>query len=166
MKKTLIDGNTNVAPTTTPYTYIVDTEKIPEMTGTVTVQTGSGVMKEFYIGNKLVGVVVNGSYKINGSADQANLRLVLASGNVEVSHSYTGLIISGQNIALKGDVLIQQMDTEVLTAIKTAIAGDGEALSSYFLRGVTSDFETLGESGGSGGWNLDNLVTYKNWTKN
>ena len=167
MKKTLIDGNTNVASTITPYTYIVDTEKISEMTNTVTVQTGSGVMKEFYIGSKLVGVVVNGSYKINGSPEQANLRLVLASGNVEVSKSYTGLIISGQDISLfTNNVHIKQMDTEVLTAIKTAIAGDGDTLSSYFLRGVTSDFETLGGSGGSGGWDLDNLVTYKNWTKN
>lgn len=166
MKKTLIDGNTSVASTTTPYTYIVDTEKISEMANTVTVQTGSGVMKEFYIGDDLVGVVVNGSYKLNGHADQAKLRLVLASGNVEVSHNYKGLIISGQDILLYDDVWIQQKDTEVLSAIKNASAEDGEALSSYFLRGITSEFETPGASSGSGGWNLDNLVTYKNWTKN
>ena len=160
MKKTLIDANNTVRPGTTPYTYIVNTDKVTALE--------DGEPKYFLNAEgETVGVVVDGKYDITGAPEQANLCLVIASGNVNVSSSYTGLIISGKNINLSGNDVDILHDPNGVDAAFNAIAGgvQTDTLGSYLLRGVNTGEDTVA-SGGSDGWDLDYLVTYKNWTKN
>ena len=164
LKKTLIDTNTRVDENTTPYTYIVNTRAISEMTNTEATPNG-GVMKKFYIDGNVVGIVVDGSYSITSTAP-STLRLVIASGDVTVSADYNGLVISGQNINLSGNgVDIIHDDGGVVAAIEHATATDNDKLIDYLLHGFNNDEDAV-EAGGVEGWDLDALVTYKNWTKN
>ena len=167
MRTTLIDY-ANVSGVT-PYTYIVNTGKIEEMTNVANIPGGSGVMKEFYIGgdtNNPVAVVVKGNYSIDSST-KSSLRLVIATGKVDVSYKYDGLIISGGDINLSGNnVKITHAATEVNKAIENGKAADGDRLIDYLLHGFHTEGDDPEESDSAGGWNLDKLVTYKNWTKN
>ena len=158
LKKTLIDANTRVDENTTPYTYIVDTRKVNEL--------ADNVEKKFYLDGNLVGVVVDGPYSITGSTP-STMRLVIASGDVAVSADYNGLIISGKSIILTGyDVDIVHDDDGVVAAFNAIADGNPrDSLGTYLLRGVNDGEDTV-ESGGEEGWDLDALVTYKNWTKN
>ena len=154
----------------TPYKYIVNANKIGEMTNTETDVAGNEV-KKFHkpdgtTNPPLVGIVVKGNYTIN-SATPASLRLVIATGNVTVSKSYTGLIISGGNIILNtNNVHIEHAATEVNAAIEHGIAGDNDRLINYLLHGFHAEGDDPEEAGSTNGWNLDKLVVYKNWTKN
>jgi hypothetical protein len=169
LKKTLIDGNTNVSKNTTPYTYIVNTDKVTALT--------DGEPKEFYdAAGKKVGVIVDGDYPLNGSDAQKDLCLVIASGDVKVTASaYTGLIISGGTITLEGfstqgsnqsRSVITYDDDAVLLAFSASAEGNpSDTMATYLLHGVYDD-NGADASGGTGAWDLDSLVTYKNWTKN
>ena len=161
LKKTLIDGNTRVAEDITPYTYIVNTRKVNALE--------AGVPRYFYnaAGDPL-GVVVNGDYSINASTP-STMRLVIASGDVTVSADYTGLIISGNTIKLQGqgvDIVHNRAGViDAFEAVATAADGSRDIMGTYLLHGVNVG-EDWTESGGEEGWNLDDLITYKNWTKN
>ena len=161
LKKTLIDGNTRVAEDTTPYTYIVNTRKVSALE--------AGVPKYFYnAAGDTLGVIVNGNYAINSSTP-STMRLVIASGDVTVSADYAGLIISGKTIKLQGqgvDIVHNKPGViDAFEAVATAADGSREIMGTYLLHGVNVG-EDWTESGGEEGWNLDDLVTYKNWTKN
>ena len=166
LKKTLIDGNPRVAEDMTPYKYIVNTSKVNNT-------LGAGEFKYFYDANdKALGVIVNNSsdYTLHGDDEQKDLCLVIASGNVTVTASeYNGLIISGGTISLEGSSTIKYNKSGVIDAFKAVshpdANGSTEIMGTYLLHGVNQG-EDWTVSGGEEGWNLDDLITYKNWTKN
>ena len=165
LKKTLIDGN-RVGDDITPYTYIVNTNKV---------NTLGEEPKYFYDADTVdsddpipLGVVVNGDYTITSSTP-STMRLVIASGNVTVSADYSGLIISGNKITLLGEgVDIIHNKAGVIDAFDAVAINDDDTrdiMGTYLLHGVNVG-EDWTESDGAKGWNLDDLITYKNWTKN
>lgn len=163
LKKTLIDSNAN-ADSTDPYEYIVNTKKLKDLPMDKPVY--------FYnIDGKPVGVVVNGSYTIGESTltTYPTLSLVLASGDVTVEKDFEGLIISGKTIALAGTkgMTVSANKEKVSSAFLAEPKDDAgipkEALATYFLKGT---FSAVGNEGADSGWNLDQLVAYRSWTKN
>ena len=54
---------------------------------------------------------------------------------------------------------------DAFEAVATAADGTRDIMGSYLLHGVNVG-EDVEASGGADGWNLDDLITYKNWTKN
>ena len=129
----------------TPYRYFVDTDKVDTVTGTKT------------FGNS--GVVCNGDYRIDGS--NPALRVVIASGDVTVAANvkFNGLIISGGTVTLGSGATVTADDAGVTAAFGTADLG------SYLRHGASGGGKTDDKDSNTG-WNLDKLVTYKNWSKN
>ena len=161
LKKTLIDSNT-AATTTNPYDYIINAEKMAAVNG----------VREFKLtdeetgATKVVGIVTDGNYTIDGSAGQADLRLIIAEGDVTVTANFQGLVISGGTISIQDDVVMEAKETDVLKAFNGIYNNDPtETLGSYLAHGGS---ETVGggiDPGDVDGWNLDTLVSYKNWIK-
>lgn len=160
LKKTLIDSNTSAAESN-PYDYIVDTDKVSGVAGT----------REFLTtddsGTKVVGLVVDSDYTVDGSTD-SSVRLIIASGNVTVTKHYKGLIISGGKITITGSNVNVEADEDGVVAAFEGIAGGdpNDKLGTYLLHGGTQAGGDGGAGGSAAGWNLDKLVTYRNWTKN
>ena len=172
MKKTLIDYNTRVSPDITPFTYIVDTEKVKSVEGE----------KYFYgddendenvendVNDPVLGVIVNGNYIIDGDTP-TSLRLVIATGTVTVKAHYNGLIMSGKTITLEGitgtdETQVVKHDQGGVNAAfaASAVGNPRDTMATYLLHGVNKADESV-VSGGVAGWDLDALITYKNWTK-
>ena len=132
-----------------PYNYFVNTEKV----AAVAVQSNFNG----------VGVVCSGNYAIDGT--NTALRVVIASGNVTVYNGveFKGLIISGGTVTL-GQGATVTADDEGVTAAFAASNG-AETLGSYLRHGASATGQT-NDPGSNTGWNLDKLVTYKNWSKN
>ena len=161
MKKTLIDSNT-LATATNPYDYIINAEKMAAVTG---VRKFELTDEETNV-TKVVGIVTNGDYTINGSADQADLRLIIAKGDVTVTANYTGLVISGGTITIKNNVVMEAKEKEVLKAFNGIYNNNPtETLGSYLAHGGSESVGEAIDPGDVDGWNLDTLVTYKNWIK-
>ena len=168
LKKTLIDSNTSVSEDTTPYTYIVNTDKVNGL--------GEGTVKTFDLPSlSSVGVVVN-NVKNDGtrlapyvisSSSPSTLRLVIASGDVSISSSFNGLVIAGGEIKITGENVVVAADEEgVVNSFAAVYNGDAsDTLGNYLSNGVSAS-TSPDTPGSADGWALDTLVTYKNWTKN
>ncbi len=155
LKKTLIDSNT-LAAESNPYDYIVDDTKMATVSG----------RKEFELDGKVVGIVTDGSYTVNGATGQNDLRLIIAEGDVTVSADYEGLIICGGTIHIRNDVIMTANETEVLQAFNAIYDGDTtDTLGSYLSHGGSEAAGDGVDPGDVDGWNLDTLVTYNNWSK-
>lgn len=160
LKKTLIDSNT-LATETNPYDYIVNEDKMNALAGTARTfsLTENGT-------TKVVGVVTNGTYAIDGSSGQSDLRLVIAKGDVTVSANYEGLVICGGTINVIGDnITMTANESEVLKAFNATGADATDTLGSYLSHGGSESVGEAVDPGDVDGWSLDTLVTYKNWTK-
>ena len=163
LKKTLIDSNTNAAENN-PYDYIVYVNKVADVSSIREFQNAAG---------KPVGLVVNNggsggtAYTVDSSTP-STVRLIIANGDVLVKASFTGLIISGSTITVEGsDTNIKADEDGVVDSFEgTAVDDSTVTLGSYPLHGGNQSGAQGGAGGGSAGWNLDKLVTYRNWTKN
>lgn len=156
LKKTLIDSNSTTTANN-PFDYIVDIAKVDAINGTSIFKDESG---------NIVGLVTDESYVIDATTD-SNIRVIIALGNVEVKRDFTGLVISGGIIDVSGDVTMRADESLVIQAFNSFNTSDStDRLASYLLHGAQ---ETLGDTvdpGDVDGWNLDTLVTYRNWIKN
>ena len=172
MKKTLIDSNTRVSPDITPYTYIVDTVKVDALEGEkyfyLDDETDSNEVND--ADDPVLGVIVNGDYTIDSDTPET-MRLVIATGNVVVKAHYNGLIMSGKTITLEGITgteAVQQVkhhqDGVNAAFAASAVGNPRDTMATYLLHGVNKANESV-VSGGVAGWDLDALITYKNWTK-
>jgi len=159
LKKTLIDSNT-MATATNPYDYIINREKMDALSGT----------REFTLtedgATKTVGVVTRGAYVIDGSSEQSDLRLVIAEGDVTVSANYEGLVICGGTIHIRNNLTMTANESDVLKAFNATGLDETDTLGSYLAHGGSESMGDAVDPGDVDGWNLDTLVTYKNWTKN
>jgi hypothetical protein len=155
LKKTLIDLNPNPGDgVDNPYKYIVKTGMLAELNG------GTKTFED--TDSKKVGIVKDGNYTINGDTP-TTVRVIIASGNVTVESSYTGLIIAGGNIIISKNVSITADSEGVVKAFKAK--SGSEELGNYLRSGGTN-FYGENIAGKADGWQLNTLVTYKNWTKN
>jgi len=154
LKKTLIDSNT-LATASNPYEYIVDTGRVRSIDGSLTFADESGVV---------IGLVTDGDYTIDGSRPE--LRMIIADGDVTVERSFRGLVICGGTIHIHNSVTMEADEGEVLRAFNSVNTEDpSDLLRSYLANGV-GDGGGIVDPGGEDGWELNSLVTYRNWTKN
>lgn len=136
-----------------PYTFFVNTTALADVgTATPLVFKNSS--------DVVVAIVANGDYNYNGSPN--NIRLIISSGNVTVSSLYTGLIMSGGNVAVNADVNSGTLDASLLDA--TATDGTTTYKLSDFIKNSDQLFGTA--SSANDAWNLNSLVFYENWKKN
>ncbi|MCQ4769554.1 hypothetical protein NE579_03605 [Intestinimonas massiliensis] len=138
-----------------PYEYIVNESAVSSLgSGAVSFRDSSGSM---------VAVIANGDYSINSSSP-STLKLVLASGSVSVSQDFTGLIISGGTISINNAIVSTvKADEENVAKAFSARDAEGREFRSFLNIDVGSTVE--GTSGGSNVWNLDHLVSCRNWSK-
>ena len=143
-----------------PYEYFVNGTKLREAVPTglvMSFQNGSG---------DTVGIVSNGAYRIDEHSPE-KLCIVIAEGDVTVDREFHGIIISGVkpedniggNIILHSPVIADEAN---VTAALAAKSGQ-YTLSDFLQNGAANTSSTSG--GSNSGWNLGDLITYRNWKK-
>lgn len=153
---------------TDPYRYLVKEDRIRTLASQVTeFQNTDG---------DVVGVIVQNAggaeYTIGASAD---LKIVIATGDVVVGADFDGLIISGGSIDMQHSVSARE--TEVTPAffataphsyedpLTHEIKTENVALATFLKDGIVED-QVSSITGTSTAWNLNQLVSYSNWIKN
>ncbi|MDR0248316.1 MAG: hypothetical protein LBI44_01435 [Oscillospiraceae bacterium] len=129
----------------TPYEYVVNTDMMDALP--------NGTTLLFYDGVTPVAAV----YKGVANPATTGLSAVISSGDITVSGAFTGLVISGKNISVSGNITKDR--AKVLAALKATNA-QGETFASY-LRNVGVDDSSTGNPA----WDMDALVFYDNWRR-
>ena len=123
---------------------------------------------DFYHRDKLTTKIVRGDYEYNGSADDADLCLIVVKdGNVTVKADFSGLIICDGDVTLDGAVEFTNASEKVLAAYSAdSISGkeDGEFFKSIFNFDFASQYEDSVSAQGDA-WNVAKLVTFSKWKK-
>ncbi|MDD3347404.1 hypothetical protein [Oscillibacter sp.] len=146
----------SVNPVTTsardPYEYIVNTDKLAR-------ELSPGSRKWFDVDGDVLGLVVNDSYTITDSTP-SSLRVILASGDVQVSRDFRGLIVSGGAITMEKSVYASEEG--VVSAFS---ATNGDLKFGDFLNDAIGSGGHTESTGNLGSWKLDGLVSFQNWLK-
>ena len=161
LKKTLIDFNTE-ADASDPYEYIVHTAKVDAINGISTFALASDP-------EKVVAIVVDDEedegFTLSADDGYPDLRMIISNGDITVRRNFTGLVISGGTINISGNVTMSAEPDLVKEAFNAKNAA-GEWFGDYLLHGGKESIGEEEDPDDVNGWNLNNLVTYKNWTKN
>ncbi len=129
---------------------------------------------KFYSRDLNTAVIVNGNFTYN-KTNYPDLCLIVATGNVTIPASYSGLIVC------KGDVIVTSSAafTTDADAVITAFASDseadvrqgtgykkieGEAFKNYFRADILEEFQST-ESRTAEAWNVAKLVTFESWSR-
>ncbi|NLV86571.1 MAG: hypothetical protein GX025_05065 [Clostridiales bacterium] len=127
-----------------PFSRFVNSEKLNKLS--------SGKKLEFYDNDhNLVAIVAKG--ECANSLAGEGLRLIIASGDVEISGNFEGTVLTEGQLTLKGNIKGQPLCEGILEAATK----DG----AYTL----GDFITFGPESDNL-WSPERLVYYENWTKN
>ncbi|MBR4450775.1 MAG: hypothetical protein IKS39_02965 [Clostridia bacterium] len=150
-----------------PYDYYVNSQKIDELFANGLDTDGDNQI-DFYHRDKLTTKIVRGDYEYNGSADDADLCLIVVKdGNVTVKADFSGLIICDGDVTLDGAVEFTNASEKVLAAYSAdSISGkeDGEFFKSIFNFDFASQYEDSVSAQGDA-WNVAKLVTFSKWKK-
>lgn len=147
----------------TPYQYIVDTEKVEALNG------GS---VQFQLEGETLAVVVDNNgesdapYVYSGTAEQQDLTIIIASGDVELTKSFNGLIIAGGKVTLTqalgaAESLSVTNDALNVALATTASAANGDKVDKY-LNFVFGSSEGEGEGSTK---SFEIRVLTENWQK-
>lgn len=127
--------------------------------------------KKTYDYNGFKAVVINNKGEaplvVQQSSDK--VKLVIASGDVEIRGSFSGLIITDGTLKLAEATAVEvKADKDNVTSLLQATAsGDSKSLiETYFVNG--SRYVLNGSSGSNGSGqilNLADVIAYQNWTK-
>ena len=137
------------SPGDTPYTFFVKEEAI-----------APGDNLAFELEGSIAARVIGGNYTISGGEEA---KLIIATGDVTVNGGFDGLILAGGNIVQYADIFADPQEVQnILANMESAVAGGGELLTDYLDN-------TQIQGSGSGtihtSWDLDILVSYRNWAK-
>ena len=130
-------------------------------------------------------LVVNGNYtiesnRINGTdgdgnnVSNAELCVVISSGNVTVKSDFNGLILAKGTITIQnradGSNGYQLKAAPTKTAIALSAKNTDGVMASYYLKDAAAMINGVNANGnedtGNGGVSLSDLITYDNWKKN
>ncbi len=111
----------------------------------------------------------NVAVKVGASSENADCRLVIVTGDVEVSGSFEGLIIAGGEVTVTaGTGTRLAADNPAVTKLlqyKPEELGGQTLMEAYFIDGAK--YVMKGNALNDSAYvNLDNVITYINWTKN
>ena len=153
---TLSDMSSSVTPVPSLFDSIVNRGEIEAdipLNGQTTVMVGEYVV-----------CIANGSFRIDADLNPTGSELkgiVIATGSVQVSKDFTGLILSGDTILMDNNVTVTASDT----IVKSIISANNTEVNQYFHGYSTSETEA-GIQGNNGTFDVSKLITYANWTKN
>ncbi|MCQ2451675.1 MAG: hypothetical protein MJ075_00880 [Oscillospiraceae bacterium] len=150
-----LSTSSSAAGVTNPYDYVVNTGALSSLSGSKLYMDVEG---------NVVAMAVNGSYTYDTEefARYPQLCLIVASGNVQITHNFSGLIISGSNMNLNASTILANRD-EVVSAY-TAKADDETTIRNY-LNITIEDATGSADDAASAGWNVIGLVSTANWQK-
>lgn len=139
-----------------PYEYILDTNQMDALTGTVKYSKDGAVR----------AVVTNASnYKVSDALALGPVNLIISSGNILVDADFTGLIITKGSVDLLHSVTADSAAaTEALQALLTG--GGGNYLNPKYFSSEDETSEDMQNGTASDFWDLNKLVTFENWKKN
>lgn len=122
---------------------------------------GAGASKTLLINNELTK-----TYHYDGTTD-ADVHLIIATGNVSVDANFSGLILSDGIVTLAPGVSITANTSEVREALEASSVLNGVTWNAigFFWDGKEL-LNTMGSASGDGdSIRLSDLVIYENWTK-
>ena len=171
LKSTLFESESGI--NTTPFTHFVDAAAI-------TSDFSGSALTEFTDADGRVRALIIPEGYFNGSVTVFNLNgyypdvnVIIACGtdaNVTIGRSFKGLVISQGSVTLSEDLLnpggsemIDGNDGTTYEAFN-ASAPNGKLLLEYMSGSSRDRDPSLG--GGAINWDLNNLVSYRNWSKN
>jgi hypothetical protein len=149
---------------------------VPEVIGAgsykVFTSSGSGVAA----GSEMAALVVNGSYTLTGSGNDATIvtggaslpiHLVIASGDVTVDCNYRGLIISGGTVTLTPNAKNLMASTAMVQQALQIEDEVGNMPLKYLVNGENylSSAGGTGEDSGEDNIEYAQSVTFRNWSK-
>lgn len=85
-----------------------------------------------------------------------SLKLIISTGNVKVSTGFKGIVIAGGTITVGANITAAGS----LDALRGAVNEDGELLSDY-----VSGTGSVGAKSDANKWDVEDLITYQNWSK-
>ena len=156
--------STETASETNPYDYLVrDSQKMPEnlSNGDLLTFSAEGAA------NDVLGVIVK------GAADSKDLKkqypklcvIITVDGNITVTANFSGLLISSGSITVD-NANVSQASDQVSAALKATCTKDGTTASLSDFLNVGTQTAGSGSQTTAGSWDLAQLVTYDNWSKN
>ncbi len=143
-------------PNITPYDYIVSKEEIGKLT--------LNLVNEFEGDAGVKAVVINNYGGAIYEVDSTNpYKLIVVSGNVDVTADYSGIVISGGNVSIQGNYTgITATDVQnLMNAKNTTITPGVEVQLAAYLdifeenNGVLDPEETT--------WDFNQVVGFENW---
>lgn len=143
-----------------PYAYYVNNAQIESAVDGVELYYHDGVAKI---------IVTDGTYTIDNDT-ASSVHVVIATGKVVVRRNFTGLIISGTKIVLRANVTADRdVVADALQALEITVGEGDTAHKEYMYLNPAHILPlniTSNAGGATGGWNMNTLVTYENWSKN
>lgn len=159
-------GN-GVAYGRTVFENIIDTSKLQA----VTAGQSNGKRKVNYTlgaGDVISAVVVNGNYTYSSENQEGGkLRLIIATGDVNVNADFKGTIICLGKLKVNGNCTISNEDVETMKKLLTADIDGTNFLYNVFNDGSSYIVSLTGGGSADGNTSIaySDIIKYKNWTK-
>jgi type II secretory pathway pseudopilin PulG len=134
------------------FSYIVNTSALSSLSDETLFTDDSG---------NVVGMIVKNDCKLSDFSKYPNLKVIISTKDVTVNQDFTGLIITDGTIHLNKSISLDQSNK--ITPALQAKAGR-EPLLNYLNITTASTGSSVG-TGASVKWDLNQLVSYQNWTK-
>lgn len=151
----------------TVFENIIDTAKLLEVTN----GQPSGKRKVNFTGSAgdiMTAVLVNGDYTYSSETQEGgNLRLIVATGDVDVNANFTGTIICLGKLSVNGSCNIKNEDQEKMKKLLTADIDGTNFLYHIFDEGSSYIVSLTGGNGDASNTSIaySDIITFKNWTK-
>lgn len=151
----------------TVFENIIDTAKLLEVTN----GQPSGKRKVNFTGSAgdvMTAVLVNGDYTYSSETQEGgNLRLIIATGDVNVNADFTGTIICLGKLSVNGNCNIKNEDQEKMKKLLTADIDGTNFLYHIFDEGSSYIVSLTGGNGDASNTSIaySDIITFKNWTK-
>ncbi len=150
------------------YSNIINSDAVNALTETMTytysLEDGSKTYEA-----KIVNNAGGSTFKVGSNSANTNVKLVIASGDVEVSGNFSGLIISNGIVTVDnstGTVISSDASnvTHLLQLLTPESSNMKTVIATYFLNGER--YSTKGVQEDENAFvSLDRVITYVNWTK-
>ncbi len=165
MINTLSDISSNSTPETTVPSLFDSIVKRDEIAADLSLGSHRTVM----VGEYVVCIINNAGEPTPFIID-ANLYptgselkgIIIATGSVQVSKDFTGLILSGDTILMDNNVTVSASDV----IVKSIISANNSEVNQYFRNYCNPLVTETGIIGTNGSFDVSKLITYENWTKN
>ena len=151
----------------TVFENIIDSAKLLEVTN----GQPSGKRKVNFTssaGDVMTAVLVNGDYTYSSETQEGgNLRLIIATGDVNVNADFTGTIICLGKLSVNGNCNIKNEDQEKMKKLLTADIDGTNFLYHIFDEGSSYIVSLTGGNGDASNTSIaySDIITFKNWTK-